>query len=210
MNEHDSCNVLREHSLLRPRKWPHDHHPLRICIIGREWLRSWQGDRRERSPERKQEFLEAAVELAGVPHTWYQHSWPPGSQQGQGQGKERVGHGGASARGQTGLYQEPERSHGSRLTLTGAPRHPNYDNPYCRRKTKPRDASYLHKSPTGGLGLTSGASGVVTSVPAPGPPTSLVWGTLPESKPRSSQFSPTVLSRAGTSEVPVLYPSHKN
>lgn len=58
--------------------------------------------------------------------------------------------------------------------------------------------------------MTSGASGAVTSVPAPGPPTSLVWGTLPESKPRGSQFSPTVLSRVGTSEVPVLYPSHKN
>lgn len=47
--------------------------------------------------ERKQELLEAAVESAGVPHTRYQHSRPPGSQPGQGQGKERVGHGGASA-----------------------------------------------------------------------------------------------------------------
>lgn len=201
MNEHDSCNVLREHSLLRPRKRPHDHHPPRICITGREWpIRSWQGDRRE---EARASGGRCGVGR-GAPHTVPAQ---PAPREPAGSG---AGEGTCGTWRCLSLYQEPQRSHGSRLTLTDAPRDSNYHNPYCRRKTKPRDASCLHKSPTGGVGLTSGASGAVTSVPAPGPPTSPVWGTLPESKHRGSQFSPTVLSRAGTSEVPVLYPSHKN
>lgn len=60
------------------------------------------------------------MELAGLPPTRRQHIRAPGSELGQEQGKERVGHGGVSGQGQTGLYQEPEGSRVPRLALTDA------------------------------------------------------------------------------------------
>lgn len=179
MNDKRSCNALSTPCVSGPRTMG-SARPPRVYVTGGSG--SVAGEvtaqlcRRERSRKGKRQLLEAAVESAGPPIPPPAQLLPTALEEepggwGAGEGTRR-------ARQSLGLRTDgpsaDTRAFPHALVNTHRrPARPNSHNPFCRRKTRPTGVSYLYKSPTSSLDLTSDASGAVTSVPAP--PSACIW-----------------------------------